>query len=56
MNTIIPVLILVVMEDGLVHTIIPGSQIGALVLILVVMEDGLVHGTVNHSAMSASQS
>ena len=37
------VLILVVMEDGLVHTVIKTVHARGLVLILVVMEDGLVH-------------
>ena len=44
------------MEDGLVPLEWPNPAGSTDVLILIVMEDGLVHGTVNHSAMSASQS
>ena len=51
-----PVLILIVVEDGLVRMLmLMVSTRLQMVLILIVVEDGLVHGTVNHSAMSASQ-
>ena len=41
------VLILVVMEDGLVHTTEMLNRAKVTVLILVVMEDGLVHVLLN---------